>query len=191
MSRSKFPVRELFSGALCLGLGALGAGCQQAKKDPPPAGTSAHRFVTPTTVDVKAEPVWPTENQPPVEVVQPAEPIEPLAQPMYPAAARGRQRVPMTVGVRIVIDEKGEVAELRHSPLALTTPGPLAEEFRTAVESALKQWRFVPAQRQKMTPKAGGPAGRYWHVIKLEPTTDQLDVQFTFTASGEVVPVRP
>lgn len=165
-------------------------GCQHARKEPPPAGTSAHRFVTPVTVDVEAKPVWPTESQPPVEVVQPAEPIEPLAQPLYPVAARGRQSMPATVGVRIVIDKTGRVAEVRHSPLAFTTPGPYATEFYAAVENALKRWRFVPAQRQKMTPMQGGSAGRYWHVMKLGPSTDQLDVQFIFTASGEVVSVK-
>lgn len=188
MKRSNFAALCLYRLAVCLAGGAILGGCQQARKAPAPGGTSAHRFVKPVASAVEATPAWPTENQPPVEVVQPAEPIEPLAQPAYPAVARGRQRVPMTVGVRIVIDEKGEVAEIRHSPLALTTPGPFAEEFRAAVESALKTWRFVPAQRQTMTPRAGGPAGRYWQVTKLGPSVDQLDVQFTFTASGEVVP---
>lgn len=191
MNRATLSLPRLCRLALCLTGGTLVGGCHQARKEPPPAGTSAHRFVTPMTADVEAKPIWPTENQPPVETVHPAEAIEPLAQPLYPAMARGRQSIPATVGVRIVIDEKGRVAEMRHSPLALTTPGPFAEEFRAAVERALKQWRFVPAQRQKMTPMAGGPAGRYWHVTKLGPSTDQLDVQFTFTASGEVVSARP
>lgn len=176
---------------VCCVAGPWWGGCQQARLQRPAVGTSTHRFVTPIAGEVDAKPVWPTENQPPVEVVQPAEPIEPLAQPIYPAGARGRQNVPMTVGVRIVIDERGRVAEMRHSPLALTTHGPLAEEFRAAVESALSLWRFEPAQRQRMTPKGGGPAGRYWHVTRLGPSTDSRDVQFTFTASGEVVPMRP
>lgn len=190
MSRPNFPALPVGVVLSFLGGIVLAGGCQQINKGALPAGTSAYRFVTPVTADVDAKPVWPTESQPPVEVVQPAEPIEPLAQPQYPAAARGHQSVPMTVGVRIVIDEKGRVVELRHSPLALTTPGPLAEEFRAAVERALKKWCFIPAQRQKMTPMAGGPAGRYWHVTQLGPSEDQLDVQFTFTASGEVVPSR-
>ncbi|HEY1111353.1 MAG TPA: hypothetical protein VGE76_22045 [Opitutaceae bacterium] len=193
MSHPDFPARSLrriargFAGALMCFM----CGCQQTKKEPPPAGTSTHRFVVPVTAQVDAKPVWPTETQPPVEMVHPAEPIEPLAQPLYPVEARGRQSMLMTVGVRIVIDEKGQVAELRHSPLAFTTPGPFAEEFRAAVEDALRKWRFLPAQRQKMTPMAGGPAGRYWHVTKLGPTADQLDVLFTFTPSGEVVSARP
>ncbi len=189
MNRANPSVPRLSSLAFCLASGAIMGGCQQTRNEPP-AGMSAHRFVEAAEQTAKnAAPVSPSEQQAPLVALEPARPLEPLTQPLYPAAARGRQTVPMSVGVRLLADEVGRVAAVRSSPLALSTPGALAGEFQAAVETAVRQWRFEPAERRRMTPKTG-PGGAYWHVTRLEVCPYEVDVLFTFTASGEVTSVR-
>ena len=62
----------------------------------------------------------------------------------------------------MTVDASGHVAEVRPSILTFSTPGPFAEEFRSAVEAALRQWRFVPAEVQETEPIVGldQPANR-------------------------------
>lgn len=183
------PVPSLCQLVLCLAAGAGWSGCQQTQTELPPAGKSTHVFVEPSAPAAKASPVSPSEQRAPLIALEPARPLEPLAQPVYPAVARGRQTVPVMVGVRLMVDETGKVADVRYSPLALSTPGAFAGEFQAAVESAVRQWRFEPAERRRMTPKKG-PDGAYWQVTRLETCPYELDVLFNFTASGEVTAAK-
>lgn len=174
-------------GALAL---AGGAGCQQTRAPAAPEGTSSFRFVEPPAVAVSGEARMAAEVREPVDVLEPAQPIQPLAEPVYPVAVRGKQAIPVTIGVRLVIAADGTVSDVRGSPLVFSTPAPLAGEFRSAVEAAVAQWRFLPAELRRMVARQGGPQGWYWHVMRVEKTESTVDVQFTFSATGQVVSER-
>jgi TonB family protein len=118
--------------------------------------------------------------------VIPAEPIPPLAQPTYPRTALAKQTIPVTVGVRITVDAEGRVADVRPSMLALSIAGGSATEFERAVEEALAQWRFKPAEAQHLVPKTDTAGNEFWQVTRAEKTTWTFDVSFAFSPGGDV-----
>lgn len=169
----------------------LAAGCQHAVRPPvrPVVGASAFQFVERPVVPATGEVTQSTTTaREPVDVKAKAEPIEPLVTPVYPRVALGRVHRPMTVGVRINVDATGRVAHVGASLVAFSTGGEWAEEFRAAVEEALTQWRFKPAELRHLEPRTGGPRlGAYWQVTRAQPADDAFDLSFTFTARGDVV----
>lgn len=181
-----------FTVPLIAGLG-FAAGCQHGRvKSAPPApvqGASAFQFVE--------QPLAPASGAAteavqlvlePVDVKYKAEPIAPLATPVYPRAALGRMRVPMMVGVRISVDGTGRVAHVGGSLVAFSSGGEFAEEFRAAVEAAMAEWRFKPAEIRQLVPQKGKSGrGGYWQVTRVQPTDDAFDVAFTFSSKGEVL----
>ena len=178
-----------------MGLTATGlllvAGCQHAVKPVarPGEGTSVFSFVErPVAAAAGAATEVATMVREPVDVKVKAEPLEPLATPVYPRVALGRVGRPMTVGVRITVDDTGRVAEVGASLVAFSTGGEWAEEFRAAVEEALAQWRFRPAEFRHLEPRASKTGrGGYWQITRTQPTDDGFDLAFTFTAKGDVV----
>jgi hypothetical protein len=163
---------------------ALGTGCRHA---PPPAeqtGHSSFRFVD--------QPVGP----PPAssgEIVQPtnrsqwheATLKEPVPIPVYPAKAIEAKAGRNTVGVRIVVDPEGRVIEIRMSMLVFSTPGPFAEDFRDAVEVAVRQWRFNPARSESFEIIHDGEATDI-RVTGVENVETEFDLAFTFQPDGAV-----
>lgn len=115
-----------------------------------------------------------------------AEPIRPLVMPIYPAAALKSKTGRAQVGVRVAVETSGRVGDISTSMLAVSTPGPFAPAFRDAVETAVRQWRFRPAQiiQQELAPLPAG--GSYWRVTRRESTEAQFDLVFTFTETGKV-----
>ncbi len=73
---------------------------------------------------------------------------EPAPLPVYPALALKAKARLSTIGVHITVDVNGHVSALRSSMLVFNTPGPFADDFRDAVESAVRQWRFTPARAE-------------------------------------------
>lgn len=167
------------------------SGCRHA---PQPLATvegrSAFRFVeAPDTSTAGTTAAMAEGPRQPVDVLVTAEPIDPLAIPVFPATALGKLSVPALVGVRITIDARGRVSDVGSSLRALSTPGPFADAFREAVEVALAQWRFTPAEKRHMVPGRGGPLQEdYWVITSAEKTETALDVAFTFTTTGDVQP---
>ncbi len=123
----------------------------------------------------------------PVDVMVRAEAIGPLQKPTYPRVALGQVTGPMMVGVRLTVGADGRVNQVGSSGRALTTPGRYAADFYSAVEDAVKDWRFTPAERRHLVPVAARERqDDYWVVKRAEKTDDVVDVSFTFNASGEV-----
>jgi hypothetical protein len=176
--------------AVMLALALAFAGCaQSAKVKRPLVGASAVRFVDRPVPAASASGGMVAAELQPVDVVVPAEPIEPLANPRYPRAALGKVGFPVMVGVRITVDARGRVANVGPSMAAFSTGGEYGEEFQAAVERALAQWRFNPAELRHLVPRKGGPGQPdYWLVTRTQKTDYAFDVSFTFTTSGEVVP---
>ena len=114
-----------------------------------------------------------------------ARPIKPLALPIYPTKALTAKAGQAMVGVNVTVDTSGLVSDIRSSILTFSTPGPFAGDFRAAVETALRQWRFAPAESQETEPILGldQPATRVTRSEKVEAT---FELSFTFTAAGGV-----
>lgn len=114
-----------------------------------------------------------------------ARPLPPIIQPIYPPKALKAKSGRAVVGVRVIVDEAGRVTDIGPSLLTFSTFGPYAEDFRGAVESAVRQWRFVPAELlQNERVEKDGSA--YQRVIRRQAVSTQIDLAFTFTESGGV-----
>jgi outer membrane biosynthesis protein TonB len=149
-------------------------------------GTSSIKFVQPPPpspakdrgVAVRAE-----RNQ----EVYSADPILPLATPVYPVAALKAGAGEVIVGVRITVDADGRVSDVGTSLAALSTPSPFAAEFRAAVEVAVAQWRFRPGEVRHLE-TVHGPDGDYQRMTSRENVAGTFDVEFTFNATGVIAP---
>jgi hypothetical protein len=178
----------------------LVAGCQQVVRVAPKRaeGASGFKFVEGSLGQLRHPPVEdlaalvPGTPGTPIEIKLKANPIRPLATPAYPPALLGRVRLPVAVGVHITVDETGRVAHVGPSLVAFSTGGEWAGEFREAVEAALAQWRFRPAEIRGIVQKQEESGrGSYWLTLSKRPVDDAFDVAFTFTATGEVVTEAP
>jgi hypothetical protein len=149
-------------------------------------GTSAFAFVErpagpPPARTVTTEPV----EQKPLEEYREARPVYPLANPLYPPRALKARAGRATVGVRITVDVTRRVTDVAPSMLVFSTPGPFAGEFREAVEAAVRQWRFRPAEIEKLE-FVQAPTVSYNRIIGTQKVETQLDAAFTLTAAGGV-----
>ena len=184
-----------FRVAMCLaiGVGAVVApGCRHAAKTDVDEGQSSFRFVTPPAPASSNKPKPPpTAEAPPRVTVVPAEPIEPLAVPVYPKLPAGVRPALATIGVRITIDTQGRVSDIGPSLLSFSTPGPATAALREAVEKAVAKWRFTPAEIHHVEPMRGPERSEYLLMKSSEKTEWNFDVAFTFTSTGEVRAERP
>jgi hypothetical protein len=117
-----------------------------------------------------------------------AKPLEPLITPVYPAKALSGKAGLVTVGVRVKIDAEGHVVDVGPSLLTFSTPGRYAAEFQNAVRTAVMRWRFRPAQRYRVKTDRTNESGSGAKEFHPENTETYLDLAFTFTASGTVLP---
>jgi len=152
----------------------------------PPQGQSSFSVVIPPTPPMAAG-VSTAEEPPDRRRFVDAAPIPPLGLPTYPADALAADAGWVVVGVRITIDEHGRVAEVRQSPVSMTTPSAYADSFWAAVETAVRQWRFCPAQyREEHRRTVDGHTA--WELTGVEQTPSTSDLSFNFTATGQVLP---
>jgi TonB family protein len=126
---------------------------------------------------------------PPAQVIT-AQPIPPLAKPIYPAVALAARADAAFVGVRITVDAEGRVSDVRQSLASLTMPSPFAAEFRAAVEAAVTQWRFRPAElvHLELVKDSGGD---FMRVTGREKIDWSFDVEFAFNRTGDVLTHLP
>jgi outer membrane biosynthesis protein TonB len=125
------------------------------------------------------------------EYAVPPEPILPLASPVYPKNALGSYKGTVTVGIRINIDRTGMVSGIEPSLVVFSTPNSYDRGFREAVETAVRQWHFLPARL--LRPSTLIPIdGKEAAPMQDSETIDwSVDVAFTFTASGDVLSGLP
>ena len=176
--------RTFFLGAIVTVL----VGCQHAPPTTQMKGSSTIRFVE-SHASASAAPAAevPADARLVTQALLVASPIQPLAKPMYPPSALGRETMPVVVGVRITVDAAGRVSDTRASLAIISTPTPRAEEFRAAVETALAQWRFRPAELRRFTPMTDPTGAPAWALVGREKTDCTFDVSFVFQATGEVL----
>jgi len=105
--------------------------------------------------------------------------------PVYPARALKAKAGRNTVGIHIIVDTEGSVREIRMSMLVFSTPGPFAEDFRDAVELAVRQWRFTPARSESFEIVRDGEATSM-RMTESETVETEFDLAFTFQPDGSV-----
>ena len=76
-------------------------------------------------------------------------PQETKTLPLYPANALAARDGPHRELVRFIIDKNGDVGQIVDSPMARSDGGPFAADYRRAVETALRTWRYVPGEFQQ------------------------------------------
>ena len=179
-------IRLLFRFAL---IGGLEAACRHVASSRTPEGTSSIKFVQPPSPPPAKNKGTATRMESPEEAVN-AEPILPLATPVCPPAALAAHAGTAIVGVRITVGTDGRVSDVGTSLASLSTPTPFAAAFRDAVEVAVAQWRFKPGEVLHLE-TVHDPGGDYRRVASREKVGWTFDVEFTFTATGDVVAGRP
>ncbi len=105
--------------------------------------------------------------------------------PVYPIRALKAKAGRALVGFHIMVDTNGRVSDIRPSMFVFSTPGHFAEDFRDAVEAAVRHWQFTPARVEyyEIRNENGFPFAR---VTRTEATETEFDLSFTFTATGGV-----
>ena len=102
--------------------------------------------------------------------------------PAYPGAAPAVDAAPISVVLRVVIDETGIVRDVADSPLD-EPAGADRSAFRDAAAGVLRDWRFLPAVIRTLTDgndvdHDGKPD--YTVVTGEERVRSYLDLRFTF-----------
>lgn len=161
------------------------AGCRHAAVAPVSEGTSSYKFVTPPPPPPKKKEIS-IDGPPPATQTLNAQPILPLATPVYPPAALAAHAGAATVGVRITVDATGRVSDIRPSLVSLTLPSPFAAEFQAAVEAAVAQWRFHPGELRYLE-LVKDPGGDFQRVTSREKVEWTFEVSFAFNAPGDVL----
>ena len=171
-----------------LALLVVQSGCQRAPASTRLTGASTFRILErPPAPPATGTPTVATGPFEPTDVVVAAQPLGPLASPVFPPAALGKLRAPVLVGVQIVVDDSGRVARIGPSLRALSTAGSQTADFQNAVEEAVAQWRFRPAEKRWMRPVKGSLGQEdFWLITRVEQTEFAFDVSFAFTASGDI-----
>jgi hypothetical protein len=109
-----------------------------------------------------------------------AKPIPPLAAPVYPKNALAAHLGTVSIAVKITIGTNGRVTSIAPSFARISLPTRDKNDFDDAIEEALSEWRFEPAQLAHLDPQtADAPV-----IVGTEATETSFDVVFTFSASG-------
>jgi hypothetical protein len=175
----------LAAGVACVGLHTMLAGCWHTDVSESD-GSSSFLFGPVATPPGKTHANDSIEISTTRDVLVDAEPIEPLAKPVYPKIARGAKLGVVTVAVQITIDPEGRVANVTPSLSQLAMPRRFSREFEDAVERALAQWRFTPSEIRHMEEASGAEGGTYMRLARREKIEAKGEVVFTFKDTGEV-----
>ena len=112
--------------------------------------------------------------------------------PKYPESVLSEQLPPITVTLRILVDSDGTVREVIDSPLEDSTMHAFVADFRDAAASAVRTWRFAPAQLRTLIPGKdldGDGQSDYRVISDHTALRTYLDIRFTFSlvdGRGEV-----
>ena len=185
------PMPRFLASLLFAIAGVMLAGCRHTAvaSTSLDEGTSSYRFVDPTLPPTKKGGLGVSEKLPTEQVIN-AQPIMPLATPIYPPTALAAHAGLATIGVRITVDAAGRVADVRPSLASVTVPSSFGTEFRAAVDAAVAQWRFRPAEIRHLE-LVKDVGGDFQRVTAREKTEWAFDVEFAFTAMGDVLTRLP
>jgi TonB family protein len=174
--------------SLSFGFGFL-AGCRHASDAHPARGVARFQILTPRGQASNQAVVVLDEGQP-REVITDAELMPPSPMPVYPPAALRSRHNGAVVAVHIVVDPIGEVRAVSPSLKGFSTAGPFTKEFQAAVEAAVRQWKFRPAEAQTIESLRHADGRVERKIVRREPVEARFDLAFTFTSTGDVLPAR-
>ena len=179
---------SLFLVGAAVSLGWVLAGCRHtAVSEPAGEAQSSFRLIVPPAPPPAGAAKGTVRAGPLRQIFTDARPILPLANPVFPAEARAAKVGVVTVAVHLTIDVAGRVTEVAPSLAGFSIPNRFSTEFRRAVEEAVAQWRFTPAEVQHLEEAPGEGGSTYLRVARREKIEAACDVQFTFTATGAVL----
>jgi hypothetical protein len=111
-----------------------------------------------------------------------AQPIQPLAMPIYPRHALGARAGKTVVLVDITVSPDGRVSHAATNIADLSGLNEGADGFFSAIQMAVQTWEFVPAELDTVRAE---PSGRVL-VLNSEKIERVFTVAFTFTQQGGV-----
>ncbi len=114
----------------------------------------------------------------------PPRPIGALETPSYPETALKARYGQATVAVRVFLDEAGFITEIKSAPCCPSTGGRFAAEFRSAVDEAIRHWKFQPAEYRRYAEGKdlnGDGKPDYQVVVATKPVPVYFDVRFDFS----------
>lgn len=183
--KSPFPCRTALAGLAAAVLLLLHGCANRPAASRGPASPDPLRGATNATLlpDPAARGAELDEN----EEYRPPAPRGKNLLPRYPEEALAARCGDGVVGLRIVIGTEGDVIDVGDSPLADSTGGGCGAEFRASAASAVRAWRFWPAEKRRLEPgedydKDGTPD--YEKVLETTPLPVYLDIRFDFEVVG-------
>jgi hypothetical protein len=117
-----------------------------------------------------------------------------LKGPAYPEQPLKAKYGAAIVVVRVFLDADGQVIDIKDSPTGPSTGGRYTAEFKSAVEEAVHQWKFQPAeycQYQEGKDLNGDGKPDYMVLIASKPVPVHFDARFDFSivkGEGRVQP---
>ena len=87
----------------------------------------------------------------------------------------------VTIAVRFTVNVHGTVESIGPSFARITFPTRFKEDFDRAIEAALAQWRFKPAQLARLDPQVNDAPV----VVGMQETETSFDVVFSFSTASK------
>jgi len=107
-----------------------------------------------------------------------------LARPLpeYPKEALVAGASEAILLVRIIVEEDGTVREVAPSPLGPTAESGHRGPFWSAIEQAVRNWRFLPASIDTFEghDRDGNGTADYYDQVEARPVRAYLDLRFKF-----------
>ena len=171
MKRAALPSILWLSAILGIG------GCQYAR-----TGSSSFEFVDgPQMPTAKLRDASKLRIAKSMSVFMDAEPILPLAKPVYPKSALAAGLGDVSLAVKFSVNTHGRVESIGPSFARVTFPTRFKDDFDGAIEAALAQWRFKPAYLARLDPQVNDAPV----VVGMEETETSFDVVFKFSTTAK------
>lgn len=176
----KMLLVSLLTSCMCIGAGSGCAGrkpvaAAQTPVSDPARGQSSFEFL----VDPPAR----DAERSRYEQFMPPRPIGELASPKYPERALAAGYGPVSLAVRVNIGIDGQITGIGDIPGKPQPTGPYASDFRQAVESAVRAWKFNPAELNRFEDGNdidGDGKPDYQRLVSNEKMPVYFDVRFDF-----------
>ena len=117
-----------------------------------------------------------------------------LKGPAYPERPLKAKYGAAVVVVRVFLDADGQVIDIQDSPASPSTGGRYTADFISAVEDAVQQWKFEPAEYrlyEEGKDLNGDGKPDYMVLIASKPVPVHFDARFDFSivrGEGRVQP---
>ncbi|HYX21380.1 MAG TPA: hypothetical protein VFA98_11105 [Thermoanaerobaculia bacterium] len=166
---------------VAVGALALFSSCRSAAPPKPAEPSVTGR----ATYEAVMEPSVETSTQVTQRLFIPAEPGDANRPPRYPEELLGLKLPPQKIVVRISLDERGRIADVKSIPGASEADSNYREAFEAAIRTAIDGWRFKPAVQRTFVDSPDDGSGKPpYKMLKAEtPVPTYFDIRFVFEVS--------